>query len=181
MWPHIQLNVTNLGTALNVLAAMITPALLLSACGTFILSTSNRLARIVDRMRSLSHQLDEMSQGMLDVALREERIEHHRGEIKLQGRRLNLIQRALTLLYLAAVNYVCTSVAIGLASTFTLVWVYWVPVFFGIGGACCMLVAAVMLALEARLAVKDLYDETEFHRRLARYYSDQQQTRLPEA
>lgn len=160
---------------------MITPALLLSACGTFILSTSNRLARIVDRMRSLSHQLDEMSQGVIDVALREERIEHHRGEIKLQGRRLNLIQRALTLLYIAAVNYVLTSVAIGLASSFTLAWVYWMPVLFGIGGACCMLVASVMLALEARVAVKDLYDETEFHRRLARYYSDQEQSRLPEA
>lgn len=181
MWPDIHFNVTNLGSALNVLAAMITPALLLSACGTFILSTSNRLARIVDRMRSLSHQLDEMSQAMSDVALKDERIAHHRGEIKLQGRRLNLIQRALTLLYLAAVSYVLTSVAIGLASTFTLVWVYWVPVFFGIGGACCMLAASVMLALEARLAVKDLYDETEFHRRLARYYSDQEQQRLPEA
>ncbi|MBI5086644.1 MAG: DUF2721 domain-containing protein [Acidobacteria bacterium] len=173
MWPQFHFTVTNLGSALNVLAAMITPALLLSACGTFILSTSNRLARVVDRMRSLSWQLDEMSHSDHDVALRDERIERHRDEIKLQGRRLALIQRALTLLYLAAVSFVCTSVAIGVASTITLTWVYWVPVAFGIGGACCMLAAAVILLLEARKAVQDLYEETEFHRRLARHYASQ--------
>ncbi len=127
MWPHLQFTVTNLGTALNVLAAMITPALLLSACGTFILSTSNRLARIVDRMRSLSSELDLIMQATFDVALRQERLDRHRAEIKLQGHRLALIQRALTLLYVGAVNFVCTSLAIGVASTINLVWVYWMP------------------------------------------------------
>jgi len=171
MWPHLQFTVTNLGSALNVLAAMITPALLLSACGTFILSTSNRLARVVDRVRSLSQQLDEMMQSVADVALRQERLDRYRGEIKLQAQRLGLIQRALTLLYVAAVNFVCTSLAIGVASTITLVWVYWVPVAFGLTGACCMLAAAVMLAIEARRAVNDLYQETEFHRTIARHYA----------
>ncbi len=52
MWPHFQLNISTLTEAVSVLTAMITPALLLSACGTLILSTSNRLARIVDRIRS---------------------------------------------------------------------------------------------------------------------------------
>jgi hypothetical protein len=174
MWPHIQLTVTNLGSALNVLAAMITPALLLSACGTFILSTSNRLARIVDRMRALSRQLDEITTAGVQVALLEERIEHHRAEIKLQGRRLNLIQRALTILYFGAVNFVFTSVAIGVASTITVVWVYWLPVVFGIAGALCMLSSAIILAIEARKAVSDLYEETEFYRRLARHYSEKQ-------
>jgi hypothetical protein len=177
MWPEFHFTVTNLGSALNVLAAMITPALLLSACGTFILSTSNRLARIVDRMRSLSWQLDEISHSDHDVALREERVERHRAEIKMQGQRLNMIQRALTLLYIAAVSFVCTSLAIGVASTITLMWVYWMPVVFGLGGAGCMLVAAVLLALEARKAVQDLYEETAFHRRLARHYASQAQSR----
>ncbi len=179
MWPHLQFTVTNLGSALNVLAAMITPALLLSACGTFILSTSNRLARIADRMRSLSRQLDEIMQAGVDVALRQERVDRHRAEIKLQGLRLHLIQRALTLLYVAAVNFVCTSLAIGVASTISLIWVYWMPVVFGLTGACCMLAAAVMLAVEARRAVTDLYQETEFHRRLARHYANQSEPDQP--
>lgn len=40
--------------ALAVLSAMITPAVLISACGTLIFSTAARLARIVDRVRGLS-------------------------------------------------------------------------------------------------------------------------------
>ncbi len=171
MWPNVTL--IDRSSALGVLTAMITPALLLSACGTFILSTSNRLARIVDRMRSLSTLLDEMSRAEYDIALREERIERHRAEIKLQGLRLGLIQRALTLLYIGAVCFICSSVAIGVVSLITFLRVYWIPVAFGIGGASCMLAAAIILALEARKAVQDMYEETEFHRRIARYYATQ--------
>ena len=99
---------------------MITPALLLSATGTFILSTSNRLARIVDRVRFLSQHVEDLSSDP-DAALLEERIERYRGEIKMQSHRLRLIQTALTMLYFAAVMFVCTSVAIGLVSTVSLV------------------------------------------------------------
>src|SRR5262252_5485580 len=38
---------------MTLLSAMITPAVLISACGTLILSTSTRLARIMDRVREL--------------------------------------------------------------------------------------------------------------------------------
>lgn len=168
VWPDLHLNITNLSAALNVLTAMITPALLLSATGTYILSTSNRLARIVDRVRFLTQHVVEISADP-GAALLDERIERYRGEIKMQSKRLRLIQTALTTLYLAAVMFVCTSVAIGLVSTISLVF-YWVPVAFGIVGACFMLVAAVALAFEARQAVNDLYEETEFYRRFTRYY-----------
>ena len=168
MWPDLHLNITNLGAALNVLTAMITPALLLSATGTFILSTSNRLARIVDRVRFLTQHVEEIS-AIPGAALLDERIERYRNEIKMQSKRLRLIQTALTTLYFAAVMFVCTSVAICLVSTVSLVF-YWVPVAFGITGAIFMLIAAVALAFEARQAVKDLYDETEFYRRLTKYY-----------
>ena len=42
-----------LSQALAVLTAMITPAVLISACGALILSTSTRLGRVVDRVRAL--------------------------------------------------------------------------------------------------------------------------------
>lgn len=168
VWPDLHLNITNLGAALNVLTAMITPALLLSATGTYILSTSNRLARIVDRIRSLTQHVEELGMDQ-SAALRDERIERYRGEIKMQSKRLRLIQTALTMLYFAAVMFVCTSIAIGVVSTVSLVF-YWVPVAFGITGACLMLVAAVALAFEARQAVQDLYEETEFYRRFTRLY-----------
>ena len=46
-----------LTSSLAVLTAMITPAVLISASGTMILSTSSRLGRVVDRVRSLSDRL----------------------------------------------------------------------------------------------------------------------------
>jgi hypothetical protein len=42
---------------LGLLTSMITPAVLISACGTLVFSTSTRLARIVDRVRSLSRDM----------------------------------------------------------------------------------------------------------------------------
>jgi hypothetical protein len=40
---------------------MITPAVLISACGSMILSTSARLGRVVDRVRALSDKLEEIA------------------------------------------------------------------------------------------------------------------------
>jgi hypothetical protein len=48
-------------SAVAVLTAMITPAVLISACGSMILSTSSRLGRVVDRVRGLSDKLDELA------------------------------------------------------------------------------------------------------------------------
>ena len=47
--------------AIAVLTAMITPAVLISACGSMILSTSSRLGRVVDRVRALSDRLETMA------------------------------------------------------------------------------------------------------------------------
>jgi hypothetical protein len=62
-----------LSSALTVLTAMITPAVLISACGTMILSTSTRLGRIVDRVRSLSDKLEELAKIEGEVELLEDR------------------------------------------------------------------------------------------------------------
>ena len=52
---------------------MITPAVLISASGTLILSTSERLGRVVDRVRSLSDRLQELSRGDTEVEFLKER------------------------------------------------------------------------------------------------------------
>ncbi len=48
-------------TGLSLLSAMITPAVLISACGTLVFSTSTRLARVVDRVRQLSAEAAELA------------------------------------------------------------------------------------------------------------------------
>lgn len=46
---------------LAVLTSMITPAVLISACGALILSTSVRLGRVVDRVRVLSDRFEDLA------------------------------------------------------------------------------------------------------------------------
>ena len=85
--------------------------------------------------------------------------------------RLTLLQRCLTFLYLAASTFVLTSVAIGVAAIVS-IRLYWIPVVLGIGGACLLLAASVMLIIEARHAVQDLRLESEFLAKLAKHHAD---------
>ena len=61
-----------LSSALAVLTAMITPAVLISARGTMILSTPTRPGRVADRVRSLSGKLEESAHGEGNVELLKE-------------------------------------------------------------------------------------------------------------
>lgn len=51
--------------ALAVLSAMITPAVLISGCGSLIMATAGRLNRAVDRTREISRRFAELAQGAL--------------------------------------------------------------------------------------------------------------------
>ena len=168
--PEIQLIPLNtLASALNILAAMITPALLISATGTYILATTGRLGRVVDRMRLVSDRIEHLATDE-GAALREERIQDYRDQLRRLRARLALLQRVVTMLYLAAATFVLTSVSIGLVALVSL-RLYWMPVALGIGGALMLLVASVYMILEARHAVQDLGLESEFIRRLARHHA----------
>ena len=90
----------DLPTALSLLTAMITPAVLISACGTLIFSTSARLARIVDRVRELSQQIEQLCGGALSELPTDRRTEVER-QLAAHAQRSQLIQRSLTSFYLA--------------------------------------------------------------------------------
>ncbi len=49
--------------ALAILTAMITPAVLISACAALIFSTATRLGRVVDRVRLLSAKFEELAKN----------------------------------------------------------------------------------------------------------------------
>lgn len=162
-------SISSLGTALNVIASMITPALLISASGTLILSTSNRLARVIDRLRKLSDIVEQLSDPAQPAELRGERLAFWQQTIELQAKRLHLLQRVLTLLYLAVAAFIFTSVSIGVVSvSFSY---YWIPVALGILGAFFLLVSSLYLLREVRLAVQGTEAETDFHLRLARHHA----------
>lgn len=151
-----------LSSALSVLTAMLTPALLLSACGSFIISTSNRLGRVVDRVRKLSERMEELLRSDdPDVAFLEERMKMVQKHMELQSRRASLLMRTMVSLYYASGLFVLTSVSIGIVSIFSSNW-SWVPVVFGVMGAIMLLVATIRLVTEAKLALEGLHEETDF-------------------
>lgn len=76
--------------SLSVLSAMITPAVLISACGTLIFSTSTRLARIVDRVRELTRAIESASKDD-EVDFPDERRAEADRQIAIHAQRTRLI------------------------------------------------------------------------------------------
>jgi len=140
---------------------MITPAVLISASGTMILSTSSRLGRVVDRVRSLSDRLQELSRGDSEIDLLEERRAMLFDQLDKLTSRSRLLQRALTTFYLAVGGFVATSVAIGVVAFFGPRGA-WVPVAMGLIGAFFLFYGSMLLVFEARLALSTTHAEMDF-------------------
>jgi hypothetical protein len=149
-------------SALAVLTAMITPAVLISACGTLILSTSTRLGRVVDRVRTLSDRFEEMSREPQDLELYEERRAVIFKQLDKLTSRARLLQRCMTVFYVALGIFVLTSVAIGAVSVMDSAGYSWLPVVTGLVGALCLFYGSVLLIFEARLALSTITAEMDF-------------------
>src|SRR2546423_2237650 len=106
---------TNFPDAISVLSAMITPAVLISACGSLILATSDRLSKAVSRTREISIQL-----GPLAASDHGPEVEEERRMLFVQldyvTTRSRLLQRALLRLYAALAFFVGTSVSMRLVA-----------------------------------------------------------------
>src|SRR4029453_9018965 len=102
-----------MSSAVAVLTAMITPAGLISACGSMILSTSSRLGRVVDRVRFLLDKLEELAQDRIEEKARQGMIFAQLDKLTSRAR---ILQRAMVAFYLATGMFVATSVAIGIVA-----------------------------------------------------------------
>lgn len=148
----------------EVLTAMITPAVLISASGTLVLSTSNRLGRVVDRIRKLTTEAEALpdDEATGDGAEKRALIADQVGWLTL---RLRLLQRTIITLYAAVGLLVGSSLTVGLSGV-TKGALGWVPVGFGLLGALALMVAAGMLVQEARFAVRGTLNELDHVRRV---------------
>ncbi len=160
--------VTNFPNAVSVLSAMITPAVLISACGSLIIATSDRLTKAVVRTREISGALMPRAEEQREEAREEERRMLF-VQLDYVTTRSRLLQRALSRLYAALAFFVGTSVAIGLvaitSSDFT-----FIPVALGLCGAGLLLYAAFLLIKESRFALAAVNDEMDFIWKLGRTY-----------
>jgi uncharacterized protein DUF2721 len=162
-----------LSSSLSVLTAMITPAVLISACGALILSTSTRLGRVVDRVRALADRFEELAEGNQDVKLIEERRKMIFLQLDKLTSRARLLQRSMTIFYLALGIFVSTSVAIGIVAI-TGARYDWIPVVLGLLGACFLFYGSILLIFEARLALSTIHAEMDFIWQLGKHYAPQE-------
>jgi hypothetical protein len=147
--------------ALAVLTAMITPAVLISACGALIFSTSTRMGRVVDRVRTLSERFEALARSREDDPLWEERRAIVFEQLDRQTSRARLLQRAMVAFYAALCTFISSSVAIAVVSaaarSFT-----WVAAGLGLLGSVFMLYASVLLVVESRMALGAITSEMDF-------------------
>jgi hypothetical protein len=158
--------ISSIQSALSVLTSMITPALLISAGGTFIMSTSIRLGRVVDRARVVAERYEELMLKAAEDRFASERQEMFNTQLGHLSRRGDLLQRALSLFYLASGTFVLSSISIAFSILFRAT--YWLPVFLGLMGAALLFWGMVLMVSEMRLALRSLREETDFHLRLAK-------------
>lgn len=142
------MGISGAASAFEVLSSMITPAVLISACGLLVLSTSTRLGRVVDRTRILAEKARAPQQGFSDL----------REQIEWLSQRVLLLRSALTSQYLAIALFVLTSIAIGVVSLVG--WMFgWIPVTLELLGALSLLYGSVLLIREARVAIASTLQE----------------------
>lgn len=156
------------GSATEVLAAMITPALLISASGTLVLSTSNRTSRVVDRVRVLARdaeQLQSASTSLEDVRQLQAKRSLIASQMAALAERALILRSALAAFYLAIGLLVATSIVVGVLTWLS--WqMTWLVIALALLGACALLWGSVLLVREGRQAISSTFDEMQYIRTL---------------
>jgi len=141
------------GGPLAVIAAMITPAFLIVSTANLIGSTLSRLARVVDRARTVMRDIEAAHKDGNTRAADAGRV-----ALRLYGMRGALVQYALGSYYLAIGFFVATSLAIALTHVFGDVN-SWVPAWLTVAGAVLLFVGTLLLAFETSMATRMLHAE----------------------
>jgi hypothetical protein len=152
---------------------MITPAVLIAACGTLILSTSNRLSRVVDQVRDLSDRFETLAKDqshLADSNLSEEKFKMLFDQLGKMTKRARLLQRGLANFYWAIAIFVATSVAIGVVAIWGL-HLTWFPIGLAFVGTGFLFYSCILLILESRLALLTTYSEMDFLWQMGKHYA----------
>jgi len=132
----------------RILTSMITPAVLISAAGTLIFSTSARLGRIFDRVNGLKTEVEAvMSEKVLYPV---ERMEFLELQVAKQRIRAALIQKALVALYTATALFIASSLAIALNVAYGTSDTSWIPTTIALLGGLFLFAASAILLYESR-------------------------------
>ncbi len=134
----------------SIITAMLAPALLMAATGSLLISANNRLARVVDRLRSL------LREWRHDAPDRDE----HDRQIARHRLRARLVLRACQWLYAALGCFVGTSLALAIDGFIQFRLGVW-PTVMAVLGVACLLLASIHLFREVSLAVNSFDAELD--------------------
>ncbi len=164
----INVNPNALNSTIEFLTAMITPALLISATGSLVLSTSTRLGRVVDRVRELEGRLSEliMIEDKNDIPLYSKRLEVIVHLLDKVTSRSRILQRAMSAFYYGLGLFILTSLTIAVAGIFS---VYrWLPIPVGVIGIMFLFYGSVLMLRETAMARATIKAEMDFTWTLAK-------------
>jgi len=141
------------GTAISVIAAMITPALLIVASASLVASALVRMARIVDRVRVLAASMQEGSRERAAASP-----DMVRSWLNRHEARARYVESSIALLYAAIVAFTatCLSIALDRAAGGA---VAWLPVLLAIAGTLLLLAGGASLVAESRFSWEQIRDE----------------------
>jgi hypothetical protein len=155
----------------SILTSMITPAVLISACGTLLFSTSARLGRIFDRVHLLKMEIESVLAGK--ATFPEERIIFSKNQVATQRVRAALIQKALACLYIATALFIASSLAIALNVAYGGPETAWIPTIIALSGGLFLFAASALLIYENRFNLNFINRHIEFVTFLHGKYADQ--------
>jgi hypothetical protein len=144
----------------RILASMITPAVLISACGTLIFSTSARMGRIFDRVNVMKGEVEAVIHGKMSYP--QERMNHLKDQIELQRRRATLIHKAMMSLYTATALFIAASLAIAFNVAYGSSDTAWIPTLIALTGGLFLFVASAFLLYESRFNLRFVNRSIDF-------------------
>ena len=150
------------------LSAMITPAIFLTAAGSLIISTSNRMSRIVDRIRALNDLGDSIDRGDTKLDYLPDRLAHLDDQVIRLVWRSDRIRHTLSMLYMAFAAFVGASLTLAADTILTgeRHVIASVSTALSVAGVGLLLLASINLVREARSALASNRREIEFYRAL---------------
>jgi Protein of unknown function (DUF2721) len=95
---------------------MITPAILISASGVLVLSTSNRVGRTVGRVRVLAAEVERLQSFDKSLLASKSKGQHVTEQLTQFSQRAVLLRSAMTALYTAIGLLVGTNILVGLVA-----------------------------------------------------------------
>ena len=141
----------------------------MTANGSLIISTSNRMSRIVDRIRVLNDKGDELGRGATSLDFVAERRVHIDDQLSRLEWRSDRVRMALAVLYLSFACFVGTSLTLAIHTWFDHVLIRSGATGLSVTGVCLMLLASINLIREANAALLSNHREVRFYRDLHRF------------